>query len=348
MGDFDVTAPRSTTDRRNGAISPLYEVIYDVLQRHMSEAAFPPGLVLGETSVARAFGASRVPAAAALRRLHGEGAITEFEGRGYIVPGGEPLRLDLADAGLVLPPDIAGTFATRNRHRLIHPQVEHEIAASLPYGRFVVNESALAEHYGVSRTVAHEVLTRLERSGLISRDSNRRWYAGPLDEKLLREHYEVRWLLEPTVLGQVAPSLDRAEIENKIDLARQAASAPPPPAILERLERDLHVDIVLRRCPNQQLRETIRRSQLPVIATHSTFAIDQTQTEISRMIDEHLEIFEHLLHERHRKAASALEAHLRRSLGSQVGLLIHLRQPPVDSLPKYLTPMPSWVSAKRP
>lgn len=306
----------------------------------MSEAAFPPGLVLGETSVARAFGASRVPAAAALRRLHGEGAITEFEGRGYIVPGGEPLRLDLADAGLVLPADIAGTFATRNRHRLIHPQVEHEIAVSLPYGRFLVNESALAEHYGVSRTVAHEVLTRLERTGLISRDSNRRWYAGPLDEKLLREHYEVRWLLEPTVLNQIAAELDRAEIEKKKRLAEEATAAPPPPATLERLERDLHVDIILRRCPNQQIRETIRRSQLPVIATHSTFAIDQTQTEISTMIAEHLDIFDNLLHGRRRKAVSALEAHLRRSLGSQVGLLIHLRPPPDGSLPKYLTPIP--------
>jgi len=334
-----VTASRSTTESRHGAISPLYEVIYGVLRRHMSEAAFPPGLVLGETSVARAFGASRVPAAAALRRLHGEGAITEFEGRGYIVPGGEPLRVDLADAGLVLPAEIAATFATRSRHRLIHPQVEHEIAASLPYGRFLVNESALAEHYGVSRTVAHEVLTRLERSGLISRDSNRRWYAGPLDEKLLREHYEVRWLLEPTVLSQVAGSLEKAEIEKKIGLAQEAAAAPPPPTTLERLEGDLHVDIVLRRCPNQQLRETIRRSQLPVIATHSTFAIDQTQGEISKMISEHLDILEHLLHGRYRKAASALEAHLRRSLGSQVGLLLHLRQPPAGSLPKYLTPI---------
>jgi len=53
------------------------------------------------------------------------------------------------------------------------------------------------EHHGVSRTVAHEVLTRLERTGLVTQDVNQRWYAGPLTVDLLREHYEMGWLLEP-------------------------------------------------------------------------------------------------------------------------------------------------------
>src|SRR5262249_6153588 len=149
-------------------------------------------------------------------------------------------------------------------------EIEHAVAACLAHGRFLLNESALAEHHGVSRTVAHEVLTRLERTGLVTQDVNQRWYAGPLTAQLLSEHYEMRWLLEPIALGQALPGLNPEDVAGKLRRAEKARSARQKPAGLERLERDLHVDIVLR-CENRQLRETIRRSQLPIIATHSTF-----------------------------------------------------------------------------
>ncbi|MBN9022370.1 MAG: GntR family transcriptional regulator, partial [Rhizobiales bacterium] len=42
--------------------APLYEVIYSVLRAHIADGSLPPGLVLGEAAVARAFHASRVPA----------------------------------------------------------------------------------------------------------------------------------------------------------------------------------------------------------------------------------------------------------------------------------------------
>lgn len=336
--------PQPVSERGHGAAaSPLYEVIYDVLRKHIRDGAFPPGLVLGETGVARAFGASRVPAATALRRLYEEGLVRDFNGRGYLVPGNDrakPIRLDLSKAGLKLPLALAGSPTPRNRHMLIYPQVEHDIAACLSYGRFLVNESALAEHFGVSRTVAHEVLTKIERTGLISRDSNRRWYAGPLDEQLLSEHYEMRWLLEPIALGQVAAGIDKAEIEEKNRRALSARDGASPPDVLERLEHDLHVDIVLR-CPSQQLRETIRRSQLPLIATHSTFATNQSKAEVATMIAEHLEILGCLQAGRDRHAAAALQAHLRRSLGSNLELLRRLHPPPDGYLPPYLAPMPS-------
>ena len=53
----------------------------------------------------------------------------------------------------------SGSIKTPNRQASIYPLVEHAVAASLSYGRFIVNESALAEHFSVSRTVAHEVLS---------------------------------------------------------------------------------------------------------------------------------------------------------------------------------------------
>jgi len=317
---------------------PLYELIYGVLREHIEDGSFPNGLVLGETQVARAFKASRVPAGAALKRLLGEGLVREHEGRGYLAGGAiasEPIRLDLAAAGLRVPDTLANDLKMRNRRERIYPAVEHTVAACLSYGRFQINESALAEFYGVSRTVAHEVLTRLERTGLAMQDVNQRWYAGPLTKDLLREHYEMRWLLEPIALGQAHPKLTVDELKAKLARIERAQRGRRGPSDLERLEHDLHIRIVLR-CDNAQLRETVRRSQLPIIVTHSTFENFQEPSEITIMLREHRAILEHLIDGRRTAAVRALEAHLRRSMEPNVALLERLRFATPSELPPYL------------
>ncbi len=80
---------------------PLYEVIYRNLRRQIADESLPRGLVIGEAAVARAFQSSRIPAAAALRRLKDEGFLQSFEGRGLMVgsdAGVQPRRLDLRRA----------------------------------------------------------------------------------------------------------------------------------------------------------------------------------------------------------------------------------------------------------
>jgi DNA-binding GntR family transcriptional regulator len=322
--------------------APLYGVIYDVLREHLLDSSFPPGLVLGESSVARAFQASRIPAAAALQRLRSEGLIKSLDGHGYIARNGDPCaltRLELVEAGLSLPAETADDLKVRNHRGRIYPDVEHTVAACLAHGRFLVNESALADHYGVSRTVAHDVLTRLERTGLIEQDLNRRWYAGPLTVDRLREHFEIRWLLEPAALGQAMDRLNQNQINAKLLRAEKASRHSHSPSKLERLERDLHVDIVLS-CANQQLREAIQRSQLPLIATHSTFAALQDADEIETMLAEHLAIFRHILAGRKKQATTALEAHVRRSMEPNVARLKILSPLPEERRPPFLMPAP--------
>lgn len=316
---------------------PLYDIIYAALRENIVKHRLPSGLVLGEATVARAFSASRVPAGAALKRLRDEGLISSFDGRGYLVgpAGSPPFRRNLIDAGLVVPGDVVAARAVRNRREHIYPEVEHAVATCLAYGRFQLNESALAEHYGVSRTVAHEVLTRLERSGLVAQDTNQRWYAGPLTAEALHDHYEIRWMLEPLALEQALDHTDPALVEEKA--ARLADADPkrltPPEA--EALERDMHVDIILQ-CRNIRLRETIRRSQLPIIATHSTFERLQHNKELRLMVDEHAEILSDILKGRRKTAMKNLEHHLRRSLEPNIALLERLDRLPAKHRRPYL------------
>lgn len=319
---------------------PLYELIYQVLRDHIVGRRFAVGLVLGESTIARAFGTSRIPAAAALKRLKEEGLVRDFAGRGYLVGGKgriEPVRLDLTEAGLELPAALKDGLALRNRGERIYPAVEHAVASCLAYGRFMLNESALAEHYGVSRAIAHEVLTKLERVGIITQDSNQRWYAGPLTEDLVRDHFEVRWTLEPLALTQAAPKIGRKELVEKRARVARIRDGRGKPELLEHVERDLHIEIV-GRCNNSMVRQAVQRSQLILIATHSTFQRYQHTDEIRTMAAEHGAILDHLLGHRVPQAAAALEAHLRRSVEPNIALLRALRPAASDAWPPYLIP----------
>ena len=183
--------------------------------------------MLGEANVARAFQTSRVPASAALKLLCDEGLISGFGGRGYSVRSGRgsppaAQRLDLLKAGLELPPQFSGPRRTRNRGNQIDREVEHSVAACLAYGRFMLNESALAEYYGVSRTIAHEVLVKLELAGIAVHDRNQRWYAGPLTADELANRFQVRWMLEPEALRQSFPHLTKSELTRRRDRAYRA------------------------------------------------------------------------------------------------------------------------------
>ena len=307
---------------------PLYEVIYRVLRQHIVDGVLPDGLVVGETALARAFQSSRIPAGAALKRLEDEGLVTRFGGRGLMIGGdamAPPMRLDLIDAGLTLPQTRMLEPKTRNRRATIYPEVEHLVAGCLPYGRFQLNESLLAEHYHVSRTVAHEVLTSLDRAGLVTQDKNQRWYAGPLTPELMREHFELRWLLEPIALEQALVRLARNDLGARRERIRRVQSGRRTTANLEQLEQDLHVDTVLS-CGNSQLRDSIRRSQLPLIAMHQTFQRHRDTDEIEIMLAEHLAVFDHLLAGQLSEAQQALARHLQRSVISNLARLAKLDQ----------------------
>jgi DNA-binding GntR family transcriptional regulator len=321
---------------------PLYGIIYSVLRDHLKRGVLVDGLVLGEANVARAFQTSRMPASMALDLLHKEGLISDFEGRGYVVPGRrrgslEPRRLDLRDAGLELPAHLAERRQIRSRRDHIYRAVEHAVAACLVHGRFLLNESALAEHYSVSRTIAHEVLTQLERAGIAVQDRNQRWYAGPLTADDVAHHFQLRWLLEPEALRQSFPGLGKVEVTRRRDRAHRARNGRVAPVELERIERDLHQD-TLANCSNKILLDAILRSQRVLIVTHSTFESYPRASEFLKMFAEHTQIYDALLEGNPESAAAALEAHLRRALRPNLDLLASLEPLADEHRPSYLVP----------
>jgi len=240
---------------------------------------------------------------------------------------------------VVLPADVAAELRVRNWRALIYSSVEKDVASCLLFGRFQIRSQVLAEHFGVSRTIAHELLLRLERVGLVRQEANARWYAGPLTPRRIKELYEMRILLEPAALFQAMPFVEPRAVKERLARVSNAetAEARADPSLLHRLEVDLHHDIVLK-CTNEELRDTLYRAQLPLITVHLSFGSHEEPQDIPQMIVMHKAVLGHLAEGRISEAAQALESHLRESSDSNPSRLAGLPPLGLAQLSPYLDP----------
>jgi len=242
------------------AQEPRYELITRVLRSNIQRGMLPEGLVLLEGPIATAMQTSRVPVQAALRQLLTEGLIHRFDGRGYLVgPSGKttaPLRRDLRDFTLNIPDAVDDALQTRGTWRHVYEQVEQQVAACQIFGEFRIVETELSEYLGVSRTVARDVLARLQERGLIRKSASSHWIAGPLTARTVREKFEMRSIMEPAALRMAAPYIRYGEIEHLLEMMDQGAT------LTSEWLSDSLVDLCIAQAPNTTLVEMIRSNRL--------------------------------------------------------------------------------------
>ncbi|WP_119165372.1 GntR family transcriptional regulator [Algihabitans albus] len=335
LGALDESAPPV-------APLPLYEIVHRVLHQHISERRLPVGLVLLEGPIAEIFEISRAPVNRALRLLHEEGLIQRFEGRGYLVPGrdhgAEPLRVDIREAGLTLPSALSEELIQRTSWERIYDAVEAEVGSALAFGRYRILETRLADRFGVSRTVAREVLGRMQERGLVEKGTRPHWIVGPLTAKAMRELYRMRQLLEPPALIEAAERMSVREIEDLRDRLLEVEHRFPhvDGETIGSLDEDLHVTCVLN-IDNQRLKSAIRQCHLPLV-TNLTFLKYLGMPDRLPELQEHRLVFELLIAGSVNAAAAALDDHLVRSLERALKRLQVLSVIPTPELPDYLVP----------
>lgn len=270
----------------------LEEKTYTLLRQAIEKGRLNPGRVIVETSVAKLIGASRTPVKAAIAQLHSEGYLTRFSGRGFIVQtsNSEVDRRPITADTLGLASDEAGALKVRSSEKL-YDEVEAELVRFAIRGRLRINESDAATHYGVGRTVMHEVLLQAQSNGLVIRDGSSRWHTVALDENRIAALYELRMLLEPEALvltaGVIAPSkLDLIALR----LTRATASYPHvSPADLFKMEEDLHIDCVTA-CPNQEISESLRRTNCLHLASRYVLGNEVDLPKAEPFFEEHLNV----------------------------------------------------------
>ncbi|TNJ46829.1 GntR family transcriptional regulator [Phaeobacter sp. B1627] len=317
--------------------APLYETISSVLRHNIRSGRLPDGFVLIEGPIAKLMQTSRAPVQASLRMLNAEGLIHRFRGRGYLVGDGQtnpaPIRRPLEEFGFEIPHISRSALAVRGTWQRVYDKVEAEIASCQIFGEFRVIETELANHLGVSRTVARDVLSRLNERGLIRKGATSHWLAGPLTARTLREKFELRSIMEPAALIQAADHIDHAqivEISQQIDSGKVKDSAELDDALMR---------LCFERAPNSALVEIISNNRLLLSAMDKALS-DLGLPEDPVAQDQYRILFE-LIGSRQTDAATAyLKEHLRiLSFKSLARLKIVALIPESESRPPYLIPV---------
>ncbi|WP_288431490.1 GntR family transcriptional regulator [uncultured Agrobacterium sp.] len=279
-----------------GIAPRLYRRACEILAADIANGVIAQGARLTETTVATRFGISRAPARQALAELERLHLVRKSETRGYDVIGKSRSTLDGVNDEA--PTSIAETphIQSQSSWELIYDNIEIEIVSRTSLASWRINEAVLARHYGVSRTVARDVVARLQQRGIVRKDDSGRWYAPALTTKHIEELYELRWLLEPAALEKAAPNLPHGLLQSlrkNVEDAVQSVDTIDGET-LDALEQQLHVQL-LGYCGNESLMRAISLPQALLVAHHFLYHWTMGLFATEPFLPEHLAIFDCLL-----------------------------------------------------
>lgn len=291
----------------------LYEELYARLKADISEGRVPHGIVLTEGPLAELLGSSRAPVRQALQLLAEDGFINRFEGRGFIVgPAGTPARrVDLAASlGHLTEAQDRPMFAWQ----ALYEDVERIVVYRSFFGRFRINELELARYFGVGRTVARDVLQKLESLGIIAKDESFRWAIVPLDEQRIAHLYEVREHIEPVALAHAMEFLSDEHIDRMLLRLSQALEVYPnvSAADMYDLELDLHVRSI-EPCPNKELLSILQRTHCILTLSKHVLGIQMEMPEYEPFLGEHIAVFRMMKRRDRDGLILAMRSHIRGS-----------------------------------
>lgn len=294
-------------------MASVQERLQAELKAMIADGRIRPGERLLEVKVADAFSVSRSPARATLKALAAERLLRKTEGRGYRVAG----AATAAAAGRLARLDPVSIQPTPLWER-VYAAVELDLARQILFRTVRLTEERIAAHFDVSRTVARDVLARMEAVGLVGKDHLGRWVAERVTPQRITHLYELRWLLESAALRQAAPRLPAAWLQAtrqamQAMLQRMPASDGPE---MDRLEQLLHVQM-MEHCPNRELVRALGPTRLLLVLNRYLIelSIDLPVHTATDTLQEHLEVVDRLLAGDGAGAAAALEHHLRHSCG---------------------------------
>lgn len=181
-----------------------------------------------------------------------------------------------------------------------------------PGGR--LNEVEIAADLGVSRGPVREAMQRLARDGLVELQAHRGAFVRKLDQREVRDLFEVRMALERTVARLAA---DRASDEHRAQLAAlrdgtpAAREAPADPDVRFQGERDVHA-LLAAAAGNPTLagHVSLVNQELQLLRTQS----GGIPARADHATAEHDELVDAVLAGDGDRAAAAMETHLASAL----------------------------------
>ncbi|WP_110642777.1 GntR family transcriptional regulator [Salinicola sp. CPA57] len=322
----------------------LKDQLYEALLRSMASGHLEPGLVLLEGNIADIFGMSRSPVRQTLGRLHEEGAISRFEGRGFLV-GREPravVRRSLTAADFRAAGGRASVKRT-DSWRALAEKVEHDIVLCSMKGRLELNELQLAKSLDVSRATTYRILLQLQSLGVVEKIKYSSWNVVPLDNERLHQLYDARRQLEPFMIARACERISDAAIQRYLDrLDRAQARYPRVQASqLDALENDLHHE-ALEHGGNSEILIMLQRTRPILLISKHLLGEEIELPPGDPFFAAHRQVFEDMLARRPASASAALYRHLQTSESLVQERLANFRHAGELRAPGYLR----WLSQR--
>lgn len=322
------------------AAAPLYEAIATALRHAMAKHVLKAGDLINESMVAQAFNVSRTPVKAALQALLDQNVVYKHSGRGVVIGPAKAVttvtRLSAIELAALEP--FGDAIRSPDSWIQVYNEVEREVCNHSIFGPVRIIETELAKSFDVSRTVAHEVLMRLEGVGLVEKDPAGRWSIVPMTAERVRQLYEIRRYLEPPALRKSVEHIPQ-EVLNHMWERLEAISKRYPnvsEAELDDLEKDLHFRC-LSYCQNEELIKLLGHTQALLINNKHMLGGYLKLPAMDPFLEEHRRIMQALMQRQPDAAAQALDDHLRLSIDKTIERLHIVASEPAKHLPSYMT-----------
>ncbi|MFN7104214.1 MAG: GntR family transcriptional regulator, partial [Pseudorhizobium sp.] len=302
----------------SGRSPRLNEQITDTLVKHILAGGLGQGSRLVEAAIAKQFGVSRAPVRSAFRRLEEKGLVVRETQGGYSVSYSAGLSHHAAPLGLSQIRSTASWEA-------IYAEVSREAVAHAAFGAWRVVETDLADTYHVSRTVAREVLARLEHVGIVRKENGYRWLLPELSQERIAELYEMRRILEPVALAQAAKNAPPDLVREMREELEKALNEPDmiSPDEFARLERRLHVGL-LSWATNQTLLATLQRFHALLVTNAHLYDTTRGVFGPDPFVQEHLDIIKALERGDVEIACHLLQIHMDHALPRALDRIHHM------------------------
>lgn len=322
----------------------LKDQLYEALLRSMASGHLEPGLVLLEGNIADIFGMSRSPVRQTLGRLHEEGAISRFGGRGFLV-GREPhaiVRRSLTAADFRAAGGRASVKRT-DSWRALAEQVEHDVVLCSMKGRLELNELELSRSLGVSRATTYRILLQLQSLGVVEKIKYSSWNVVPLDDDRLHQLYEARRQLEPFMVARACEQIADEAITRYLDRLDQAQARYPSvkASQLDALENDLHHE-ALAQSGNHEILIMLQRTRPILLISKHLLGGKIELPPGDPFFAAHRQVFESMQARQPERAGAALYRHISESESLVQERLANFRRTGELSAPGYLR----WLSQR--
>ncbi|MDH4573748.1 GntR family transcriptional regulator [Salinicola acroporae] len=293
----------------------LKDQLYEALLRSMASGHLEPGLVLLEGNIADIFGMSRSPVRQTLGRLHDEGVISRFDGRGFLVgrAPGSIVRRSLTAADFRAAGGRASVKRT-DSWRALAERVEHDVVLCSMKGRLELNELQLAKSLGVSRATTYRILLQLQSLGVVEKVKYSSWNVVPLDDDRLHQLYDARRQLEPFMIARACERIADKAIQRYLDRLDQAQSRYPriEASQLDALENDLHHE-ALEQGGNPEILIMLQRTRPILLISKHLLGGEIELPPGDPFFAAHRQVFEAMQQRRAEQASEALYRHIKDS-----------------------------------